>query len=313
MRLYFAPMEGITGAIFRRVHHEIYSGIDKYYAPFLTPGPEKGISAKGLRDVLPENNEGIPLVPQILTNRAEDFKKTARLLGEHGYREVNLNLGCPSGTVVSKKKGAGFLAFPEELQAFLEEIFADEPMVRGEIEISVKTRCGKDSSEEWPRLLEIYNQYPIRELILHPRVQTDMYKNRPNLEVVERTVAEGTNPLVYNGDLFSEEEFQRFSSRFPRIDTVMIGRGFLRNPGLAEELKNGAGFQKEKMKRFHDRLLEEYSAAMSGDRNVLFKMKELWFYMIDSFPEAGKLEKRIKKASRLAEYRDVVEEVFAGR
>ena len=165
-------------------------------------------------------------VPQILTNSAEDFIKTAERLQEYGYEEVNLNLGCPSKTVVSKGRGSGFLAEPDRLNAFLEEIFNETP-----IRISVKTRIGKESPEEWIRLLEIYNQYPMEELIIHPRIQTDFYKNTPNLEMFEYAVKNSKNPLCYNGDICTKEEYETICNRFPEVPSVMIGRGILKNPG----------------------------------------------------------------------------------
>ena len=172
MKYYFAPMEGITGYIYRNVHHRFFPGMDKYFSPFISPGTKKTMTPKELRDILPENNQDYTLIPQILTNRSGDFLRLCRDLKEYGYKEVNLNLGCPSGTVVAKKKGAGFLEYPNELDRFLEEIFAGT-----DLKISIKTRIGKDDPEEFEKLLEIYNKYPLEELIIHPRVQTDYYKN----------------------------------------------------------------------------------------------------------------------------------------
>lgn len=316
MKYYFAPMEGITGYLFRNVHHEIYSGIAKYFTPFVTPGSEKGIGARGQKDVLPEYNRNIPLVPQVLTNQAPAFLRTAKILRGYGYPEINLNLGCPSGTVVPKKKGAGFLAFPDELDRFFDEVFSDPAVISKEFVISVKTRIGKLSPDEWPRLMEIYNRYPLHELIIHPRIQTDLYKNQPNLPVFASALAESKNPLVYNGDIFSQDDFDAFHKRFPTVQTVMLGRGLLKNPGLSEALcareagKEAEPFDVSKAKYFLSRLTEEYRRSFSGDRAVLFKLKELWFYLIHSFPNAGKLEKKLKKSSSLEEYEEIVERIF---
>lgn len=140
-------------------------------------------------DILPENNEGMRLVPQILTNDAKGFLQTVEKLEDYGYEEVNLNLGCPSKTVVSKNRRSGFLAMPDELDRFLDEIY------RGtQVRISIKTRIGKHSPDEFERLLKIYNQYPVEELIIHPRLQQDFYKNTPNLEVFAEAVRESRNP-----------------------------------------------------------------------------------------------------------------------
>ena len=141
MRFYFAPMEGITTYIYRNAHHKHYGGIEKYYAPFVSPGPDQGISMKEAKDVLPEKNQGIPMIPQIMTNRSVDFIKACQVMQNLGYKELNFNLGCPSGTVVSKKKGSGFLAYPDELNHFLEDVFNDPMIVNKEVEISIKTRA----------------------------------------------------------------------------------------------------------------------------------------------------------------------------
>ena len=305
MLYYFAPMEGITGYVFRRIHRECFQGMDKYFTPFLTPSQKKAMTPRENRDVLPENNQEVPLVPQILTNCAEDFIKTAKNLQEYGYEEVNLNLGCPSGTVVSKKKGSGFLEFPEELHRFLEEVFQNLDM-----KISIKTRIGKEEEEEFSELLKIYNEYPLEELIIHPRVQKDYYKNKPRMEIYKEAVSGSKNPLCYNGDLFTEGYFRRFTEEFPDTRAVMIGRGLLVNPALVRQLQGGKEFEKEELKNFHDKLLLGYEEVMDGDRAVLFKMKELWCYMGNLFPEGKKNLKKIKKAQHLPEYREVVQGMF---
>ncbi len=318
MKIYFAPMEGITTYIYRNLHRRLYSGVEKYFAPFISPGPDQGLSVKEVRDVLPENNEGTPLIPQLMTNRSGDFIEACRVMSGMGYREINLNLGCPSGTVVSKRKGSGFLAYPEELDRFFDEVFSDSFIGNGEVEISVKTRTGKESHEEWPRLMEIYNRYPFKELIIHPRVRNDYYKNTPNLDVFEEAVKNSVNPVVFNGDLFRIPEFLRFAERFPDAEAVMIGRGLIRNPELAErilslsrtEKAEADGFDLARFREFHDLLLSEYRERMSGEIPVLYKMKELWFYMMSMFPDSGKIEKKIKKSKRLAEYRAAVDELF---
>lgn len=336
MKIYFAPMEGITTYTYRNLHRRLYSGVEKYYAPFVSPGPEQGLSVKEIRDLLPENNEKTPLVPQLMTNRSADFADACRVVSELGYREINLNLGCPSGTVVSKKKGSGFLAYPDELDRFFDGVFEDPFIKSGAVDISVKTRTGKESHEEWPRLMEIYNRYPLKELIIHPRVQKDHYNNTPDQDVFEEAVKNSVNPVVFNGDLFRIPEFFRFMKRFPDTEAVMIGRGLIRNPELAErigafcraaeELRGKTEdrrscaedligpetdrFDKDRFKNFHDSLILEYRERMSGEIPVLYKMKELWFYMASMFPDREKAKKKIKKSKNLAEYQAAVEDIF---
>lgn len=337
MKFYFAPMEGITTYIYRNAHHKHYQGIDKYYAPFVSPGPDQGLSVKEVRDILPENNENIPLIPQLMTNRSVDFIKACQVVSNLGYKELNFNLGCPSGTVVSKRKGSGFLAYPDDLDRFLDEVFNDPMIVNKEVEISIKTRAGKMSHDEWPRLMEIYNQYPMKELIIHPRVQQDFYKNTPSWDVFADAMKMSKIPLVFNGDIFRVPEFLKFAETFPQIDAIMLGRGIIRNPELAEQIfalydqveertetsvtgtisdeakKNAKAdvFDKKRFRAFHDELIEDYSDYMYGEKPVLYKMKELWFYMMSMFPDNGKLDKKIKKTNRLDEYRTYIDELFS--
>lgn len=308
MEYYFAPMEGITGYIFRRTHHRFFPGIDKYFSPFISPGSKKVMTPRERRDILPENNEGCRLVPQILTNKAQEFCQAARELWEYGYREVNLNLGCPSGTVVSKGKGAGFLEEPEKLDRFLAEIFEN---VQGDI--SIKTRIGTENPEEFDTLLEIYKKYPVKELIIHPRLLKDYYKNKPDWKAFQKAGQKLDCPLCYNGDLFTLKRCREFTEQFPETQSLMLGRGLLRNPCLIRELKGEENLTKEKLKAFHDALCSEYEQVMSGDRSTLFKMKELWFYMGDLFPDSKKYLKKIKKTQKVTEYRQAVEELFRER
>lgn len=315
MHIYFAPLEGITTYPYRNLHHKYFGGVEKYFTPFLAPGPEQGMSVKEMRDVLPENNAGIPVVPQILTNRAGDFLLASKKLSEMGYREINLNLGCPSGTVTAKKKGSGFLLYPDDLDRFFDEVFSNAAVRNGEFLVSVKTRIGKNEVEEWPELMQVYNRYPIHELTVHPRIQKEFYKGTPHLDVFADILKESRNPVVYNGDLFTVEKTKEFREKFPTVGTVMIGRGLIRNPALAEMI-----LQEEtepeadilpRIGEFHDALFEHYRETMSGDRNLLFRMKDLWSYMLAEVPDSEKLAKKIRKSQHVPEYLAAVEEVFA--
>lgn len=315
MHIYFAPLEGITTYPYRNLHHKYFGGVEKYFTPLLAPGPEQGMSVKEMRDVLPENNAGVPVVPQILTNRAGDFLLASKKLSEMGYREINLNLGCPSGTVTAKKKGSGFLLYPDDLDRFFDEVFSDAAVRNGEFLVSVKTRIGKNEVEEWSELMQVYNRYPIHELTVHPRIQKEFYKGTPHLDVFTDILKESRNPVVYNGDLFTVEKVKEFREKFPTVGTVMIGRGLIRNPALAEMI-----LQEEtepeadilpRIREFHDALFEHYRETMSGDRNLLFRMKDLWSYMLAEVPDSEKLAKKIRKSQHVPEYLAAVEEVFA--
>lgn len=298
-------MEGLTGYIYRNAHNAFFNKIDKYFSPFIFANQSDKFKTKELNDILPENNQGIVLIPQLLTNNAKDFIHTSKKLKKMGYTEVNLNLGCPSGTVVSKNRGSGFLSKAKELDAFLEEIFSEAAA-----KISVKTRIGKDSPEEFYNLIEIFNKYPIKELIIHPRIQKDFYKNKPNLKIFKDALALSKNPVCYNGDIFTVKDYKKFTTDFCSVKTIMIGRGLLTNPGLINDIKNNTKLDKKLLKDFHDKIYEDYKKVLFGDRNVLFRMKELWSYMIQIFSNNAKYAKKINKSERLCDYDAAVLSLF---
>lgn len=306
MKFYLAPLEGITGYIYRNAYEKHFHNVEKYFTPFISPHTKRCLNSREENDILPEHNQGMKVVPQILTNNAQDFIQIGKTLQEYGYEEINLNLGCPSGTVVAKGRGSGFLACPEKLDAFLEEVFENLQM-----KISVKTRIGKEDAEEWDKLLSIYNRYPMEELIVHPRIQTDFYKNKPNWQAYEYAVKESKNPLCYNGDIFSKSDYEQLLKEFSNTEVVMLGRGIISNPQLIDNIKSQeTKADKEKLKAFHDEICSGYEAIFSGDRNVLFKMKELWFYMGTLFPNSEKDMKQIKKCQNLTQYRSIVNRLF---
>lgn len=307
MKLYLAPLEGITGWVYRSAVHECFGGFDKYFIPFIRPNQKGHFSAREKKDILPEHNKGMRAVPQILTNCSEDFLYTAEKLEEYGYKEINLNLGCPSKTVVTKGRGSGFLSDPDKLDRFLEEVFERCPL-----KVSVKTRLGMEDAEEFHTLLAIYNRYPLEELIIHPRVQKDFYKNTPNLEVFGEALLKSRASLCYNGDITSVSDYCKLKDRFPDLECIMTGRGVLADPSLARQLRGGKGLDREELRRFHDIVYEGYCQEMSGDRTVLYKMKELWFYLAGVFSDSKKYAKKIKKAERCTVYEQIIEELFEG-
>lgn len=307
MKIYFAPLEGITGYLFRNAFHKNFCGVDVFYAPFISPGQEKKMTPRERKDICPENNPCIPLVPQLLTNNAQYFLCAVKELKQMGYREVNLNLGCPSGTVVAKNKGSGLLRDMVKLDRFLYEIFE-----KTEIEISVKTRIGLTDASEFEEILHIFNRYCMKELIIHPRLQKEMYRGTPDMETFAWALSESTNPVCYNGDITTLVEYRKIKEKYQGLDSVMIGRGFLSNPFLAEEIsKNLQSESKERIRCFHRDLYGTYRQEMSGEKNVLFKMKELWLYLHILFTNGEKYFGKIKKAQRLSEYDVLVGKLFS--
>mgnify|MGYP004612617665 FL=1 len=307
MKYYLAPMEGLTGYIYRNAYQKYFHEIDRYFTPFIT---NKKLDFKAQKEIDPEHNKGMDVVPQILTNQTEDFISITRQLKKFGYEEVNLNLGCPSGTVVAKNRGSGFLGVLDQLDEFLDTIFTE-----CDCRISIKTRVGKDSPQEWEQILAIYEKYPLSELIIHPRIQKDFYKYSPRMEQYEYATKHSHHSLCYNGDIHSVKAYEQLTEQFPMTEKVMLGRGILQDPGLAGKLKNTGNSQdhrvkKQTLREFHDEICDGYKGVMSGDRNTLFKMKELWGYMGKSFTNPEKYLKKIRKTERLAEYYVIVDALF---
>lgn len=313
MQFYMAPMEGITGYIYRQAYHKCFGDIDRYFAPFIM---SRKLNQKEIKDILPENNEGMELVPQILTNRAEDFLCIAEEIRGYGYTRVNLNLGCPSPTVTARNRGAGFLGLPKKLDRFLAEIFEKCPL-----SVSIKTRIGVEDEEEWPLLLRIYEKYPLEELIIHPRLKTDQYKaGTIHREAFETAVKSSAHSLCYNGEINGPKDYQSVAEAYPEVEKVMLGRGILRDPWLVADICRKDVRQeptqeqrKEALRAFHDELLRGYMDYMSGDRNTLYKMKELWAYLGNSFADSEKYMKKIRKAQRISEYTVWVDALFRER
>lgn len=304
MQFYLAPLEGITGYIVRNAFAHHFPYIDKYFTPFF-PAAKK-MNKKIVRDLIPENNQGITLVPQLMLNDAEDLRMMSAQLEQMGFTTVNLNCGCPSGTVVSKNRGAGILKDPDELDRFLEKAFDICPL-----SISVKTRIGMENEDEWERLCEIYARYPLEELIVHPRVRSDFYSNTPRLDAFAHAIERIRVPLCYNGDINTLEDYERIHSLFPTVDRMMIGRGLLADPGLIGEIEGKSKPTKQQIRAFHDEIVQGYTDIFSGDKDVVGHMKELWFYLIRLFPEKADCLKKIQKCHDMVEYRLLVQQILS--
>ena len=302
MKIYFAPLEGITYHIFRNAYNSIYGNIDKYFSPFISPAEKCPITPRERKDIIPENNTGLCLVPQILTCRSDNFIAAAKELHAMGYTELNLNLGCPSGTVCAKGKGAGFLADTTALQKFLDDIYSYA--ASDNMKISLKTRLGYSDPDEFYVLMDLFNSYPVSELIIHPRIRSDFYKGEPRREYFAYALEHSKCPLVYNGNIFTCKDYDELSDQFgTALDPIMSGRGLIADPSLAGKLK---GLETEtdfvKLRRLHDTLYHEYQKIMSPDINVLYKMRELWTYWQPLFGGSARDIKNLLKAKRYADY-----------
>ena len=301
MRYYFAPMEGITDSIYRRLHHAHFGGVDRYYMPFISPTQHRSLTPREARELPKADSTSFTAVPQILTKHAEDFLWAASVCRDLGYDEVNLNLGCPSGTVVAKGKGSGMLRDLDALDAFLEEIFSAPPLP-----ISVKTRIGIESAEEFPKILEVYNRYPMKELTIHPRVRKVFYQGSVEMDAFRYAAKNSTNNLCFNGNFNIISDISSFSTEFPQIESVMLGRGLIGDPGMLIP----GGTTAERLEVFHNELLAEYMVVFGSARNAMFRMKENWGFLLHRFEGSEKLGKRLRKTTDVDEFKSIAAEIF---
>ena len=300
MHYYFAPMEGLTDSVFRRLHHRYFPGVDRYYMPFLSPTVHRSLSHKEERELPPADSVKFAAVPQILTKNAEDFLWAAQVCRDRGYDEINLNTGCPSGTVVAKGKGSGMLRDAEALDAFLDAVFQKTPLP-----VSVKTRLGLESPEEFPAILEVFNRYPIRELTVHPRVRRQFYDGEVDGEMFAYAMKHSKIPLCYNGNLFTLSQIGALQAQYPQLPAVMLGRGLIADPGMLS-----SGTDIVLLERFMNELLEIYEADFGGSRNAIFRLKEHWSYLHTRFAGSDRLWKRLRKTTDVSEFRSITREIF---
>ena len=301
MNYYFAPMEGLTDSVYRKAHHTYFSGVTRYYMPFLSPTIHRALTPRETRELPTADSVSFAAVPQILTKVADDFLWAAGQCADLGYTEVNLNLGCPSGTVTAKGKGAGMLRDLQALDRFLDEIFTASPLP-----ISVKTRLGFESSEEFPAILEVLNRYPILELTLHPRVRKAFYKGDVDMDAFRYCLANSKAPVCYNGNLCTMAQIEAFRQEYPQVQSIMIGRGLIGDPGLLDS----NGTTPEALEAFMDTLAQEYEEVFGSARNAMFRLKENWRHLLCRFENSEKLGKQLMKTTDISQYRQLVSQII---
>ena len=309
VRLSLGPFQGITDAPFRNVFKRHFGGIDKFYTPFFT-GIHKEDHAKNLQgeEIDPKCNDIETLTPQILSTDAEEILRFAKQCKELGYKEINLNIGCPFPRVANKKRGCGLLPYPDMVEAMFERIFEQI-----DIKFSVKCRLGYFSPDEIEAIIPVFNKFPLSELIIHPRIGKQLYKGDADVERFKELIPYINAPLVYNGDIFSVESFGRINEMVQPINQYMLGRGILMNPFLAEEIRGGAWNAPERTERMHAYVMDLYEDRLchaGGSPKVLGRMKELWSYLMYSFEEPQMVWRKIKKLNSLKEYEDAVDYIF---
>ena len=301
MNIYFAPLEGLTDNVYRTLHQKYFPGIRKYYTPFFSPTVHRSLTPREERELSVVGDLRAEVVPQVLTKNPEDFLWFASVAAERGYKDIILNLGCPSGTVFSKGKGSGMLRDLDGLDRFLCEIFRTSPLP-----ISVKTRLGIHSAEEFPQLLTILNQYPIYELILHPRVQEQFYKGAPDMDSFSLCAAESKAPVCYNGNLSSLKDIEKIQEAYTSCESYMVGRALIADPGMFSP----GGTDRQTLSEFMEALTEEYIRTFGSEKNAMFRLKENWFYLLSKFERSEKLGKSLRKTTNLSEFKTITREIL---
>ena len=301
MRYYAAPLEGITDSVYRRLHHKYFPGVDRYYTPFFSPTIHRALTPKESRELPPADSLDVQVVPQLLTKSSEDFIWMAGVCRDLGYTEINLNLGCPSGTVTAKGKGSGMLRKTDVMEQFLDAVFSGSALP-----VSIKTRIGYAQPEEFYDILQVFNRYPVAELTIHPRVRMDFYNAPVRMEYFDYAVQNARMPLCYNGNLCTTEQIQKLSTAHPHISAVMLGRGLIGDPGMLTP----GGTTADKLENFLGELLEEYTAAFGGSRNAMFRLKENWRFLFCLFEPDTKLQKALRKTTDIREYKSITREIL---
>lgn len=313
-----APMLAYTDCIFREVYFRHFSGIDRAIAPFIVVSENGRYRKKAVQSLLPALHESVPVEPQILSKDPEAFAALTNLLEEEGFTSVNINMGCPADAVVNKGRGAGFLPHPEKIESFLDTVLS-----KINIPLSVKLRTGLHSHNEIYPLIQIINNYPISEVIIHPRLGVDKYEGPVDLDVMDDMMALFRVPIVFSGDI-SRKTFFKFNKRFRTINRWMIGRELLRDPFLPADIKESLDHsldvlkimnpmdekRKSSVRSFHDDLLQTFSEKMNRQEALVGKMKSYWHYLSSLFPDNEKEIERMKRILKLDEYKDWVDNLF---
>lgn len=300
MKLYFAPMQGMTTANYRNHHQRIFGGFDAYCAPFIATSDVRKVGKPLFKDIVPENNLNINILPQLISNNAQDFNYYAKLLVEMGYDEINLNMGCPYATVTKKKKGSGIMQHPRLVRKILEEACKEDSY-----DMTVKIRLGMEDLDEGFEIMDVLNDYPLKNVTIHGRTGLQKYEGTVDLDAFEALYKYCQHDVIYNGDIFTVEDYQRIQKRFPDIDKFMLGRGALQDPFLGAAIKGVFYSQDEKMamiKELHDSIYNHYAKVLYGDKHLCDKMKEFWMHTSLHLDPSGKLLKKIRKARTSAEY-----------
>lgn len=305
-KFYLAPLRGITDQIFRNTYEKHLGQFDFQIAPFIPTVKGTSVNPSIIRDIDPKNNDICRLIPQIIGNNPLEIRLLATKMCELGYRSINLNLGCPHTPVTRKKRGSGLLPYPDMIKSILDILL---PSLN--CSISVKLRLGLHNENEIDKVIPVLNDFPLSEIIIHPRTGAQMYEGTINQDAFQRCLELSKHVVVFNGDIFSYDDFKEKCTRFPQIDRWMLGRGIIKNPFLLQTLRTGEQkYQIASLKDFHNEILELNSRFLCGHSHLLNKMKGLWAYMSDSFVDGKRILKKIQKTSSLSSYNELVNKLF---
>lgn len=306
-----SPLQGFTEFRFRNAFHQYFGGIDTFYAPYIRLNGKLEIKASYQRDLLPKNNTVPTLIPQVMTNDADEFLFVVQYVQSLGYNELNWNLGCPYPMVTKRGMGSGMICNTPKIEEVLRRVHNETDII-----VSMKMRLGYENPDEILAVLPILEKFPIKNVAIHARIGKQLYKGGVNLSAFEQALEASTIPVYYNGDITTVEGFRRMQEQFPKIDHWMIGRGLIADPFLPQMIKaDTTEYPENRMEifgKFHDTLYHDYASALSGSSHVLVKMESFWEYFANSFPDPHKTYKKIKKAKSFGAYEEAVRSILKG-
>ena len=304
-----SPLQGFTDFRFRNAFHHFFGGIDTFYSPYIKLNGKLVIKGSYERDILPENNTTLEVIPQIITNDAEEFLFVAKYVQQLGYKELNWNLGCPYPMVAKCGMGSGLISNTSQIEHILKRVHTETDII-----VSMKMRMGYENPTEILDVFPIFEQYPIKNIAIHARIGKQLYKGGVDLDSFQKCLDTSKQKIYYNGDITSVEKFRMMQERFPSIDHWMIGRGLIADPFLPSMIKNNTTeYPKNKLEifeAFHDTIYQEYDAYLSGPTPIRMKMLGFWEYFSESFSNPQKTFKKIKKAGNSKNYEVAVKEIF---
>ncbi len=304
-----SPLQGFTDYRFRNTFNNYFGGIDTFYAPYIRLNGKLVVKPAYERDILQENNTELTVIPQIMTNDADEFLFVAKYVQDLGYKELNWNLGCPYPMVTKRGMGAGLISESEKIDAILNRVHSESDIL-----VSMKMRMGHEDSNEILGTLPVLDKYPLKNIAIHARIGKQLYKGGVDLEAFQKCLDNTKHKLYYNGDITSVEIFREMKERFPSIDHWMIGRGLISDPFLPSMIKNDTTeYPENKLElfsQFHDSLYQQYAEALSGPKHLTIKMYHFWEYFATTFSNPHKTLKKIKKAKNIYKYDAAVREIF---